>query len=182
MDLARLLATLVGTTSIREINGGHQSRVFAVVRSGRRMVIKVRDASTLDRTTLETRVDTVAELAAIDDRVCAPVSLEGGLVTTVDGDDGWVGLVTCYEYADGEAPDTASGADAALMGGALARLHQSMSSIGQKPLPLVAALAAVRPDWEGPTQLLHGDVNAGALPSWHETLRAFVHRYHDQRL
>lgn len=163
MDLARRLAKLVGTTSVREILGGHQSQVFEVARSGRRMVVKVRDAVTVDRAALQTRVETVAALATIDPRVCGPVPLDGSLVTTLDGDNGWVGLVTCYEYADGEAPDTASPADAALMGSALARLHQSMRSIERKGLPLVAALDTVEPDWTGPTQLLHGDFNAGNL-------------------
>jgi aminoglycoside phosphotransferase (APT) family kinase protein len=47
------------------------------------------------------------------------------------------------------------------MGCSLARLHQAMRLLGQKSLPLVAALATVRPDWAGPTQMLHGDFNAG---------------------
>lgn len=163
MDLARRLAKLVGTTSVREILGGHQSRVFEVTRtrSDQRMVVKVQDASTLDRAALQTRVETVAELATIDPQVCGPVPLDGRLVMTLDGDSGWVGLVTCYQYADGEAPDTASPADANLMGSALARLHQSMRSIERKALPLVAALDTVQPAWTGPTQLLHGDFNAG---------------------
>lgn len=89
MDLARRLAKLVGTTSVREILGGHQSQVFEVTRSGQRMVIKVQDASTLDRANLQTRVETVAELATIDPRVCGPVTLDGSLVKTLDGDNGW---------------------------------------------------------------------------------------------
>jgi Ser/Thr protein kinase RdoA (MazF antagonist) len=49
------------------------------------------------------------------------------------------------------------------MGCCLARLHESMRQLGQRSLPLVAAVAAVRRDWAGPTQLLHGDFNAGNL-------------------
>jgi Ser/Thr protein kinase RdoA (MazF antagonist) len=161
VDLARRVAKLVGTTNVREIRGGHQSRVFEVARSGRRMVVKVHDASTVDRVTLNTRVETIAELAAIDDQVCGPAPLEGRLVTTLDGDDGWVGLVTCYGYADGNAPNAASLADATLMGNSLARLHRSMRRIGQQALPLVAALDTVQPEWAGHVQLLHGDFNAG---------------------
>jgi hypothetical protein len=63
------------------------------------------------------------------------------LVTTLDDDNGWTGLVTCYECAEGDAADVSSRADAT-MGCSLARLHQSMRRIGQKALPLVAALDA----------------------------------------
>lgn len=163
VDLTRRLAKLVGTTGVREIPGGHQSQVFEVVRSGQRMVVKVQDASTLDRATLQTRVETVAELATIDPRVCGPVMLDGSLVTTLNGDNGWVRLVTCYQYANGAAPDAASPADAALMGSALAQLHQSMRRLEPKALPLVAALDAVQHEWNGPMQLLHGDFNAANL-------------------
>jgi Ser/Thr protein kinase RdoA (MazF antagonist) len=163
MDLARRVAKLVGATSTREILGGHQSRVFEVARSGRRMVVKVHDASTVDKVTLNTRVETIAMLAVIDEQVCGPVPLEGRLVTTFEGGDGRVGLVTCYEFAEGDAPDAASLVDATLMGNCLARLHRSMRRIGQQALPLVAALDTVRPDWDGHPQLLHGDFNAGNL-------------------
>lgn len=163
MDLGRRVAKLVGATSVREILGGHQSRVFEGARSDRRVIVKVHDASAVDRATLNTRVETIAMLAAIDDQVCGPVPLEGRLVTTLKGDHVRVGFVTCYEYAEGDAPDAASRADATLMGDSLARLHQSMRRIGQKALPRVAALETVEPDWDGPTQLLHGDFNAGNL-------------------
>ena len=163
MDLARRVAKLVGATSVREILGGHQSRVFEVARSDRRVVVKVHDASTVDTVTLNTRVETIAMLAAIDEQVCGPVPLEGRLVTTLEGGDGRVELVTCYEYAEGDAPDAASLADATLMGNSLARLHQSMRRIGWQGLPLVAALETMRPDWDGHRQLLHGDFNAGNL-------------------
>lgn len=163
MDLDRRLAKLVDTASVREILGGHQSQVFEVARSGQRLVVKVRDACTLDSAAFQTRVETVAELAMIDPRVCGPVPLDGRLVTTLDGDNGWVGLVTCYEYADGQALHVASPADATLLGNALARLHQSMRRLERKALPLVAALDRVEPEWNGPTQLLHGDFNTKNL-------------------
>lgn len=173
MDLARRLAKLVGTTSVHEVLGGHQSQVFEVTRSGQRQVVKVRDAFTVDRAVFQARVETVAELATIDPQVCGPVALDGSLVTTIDGDNGWVGLVTCYEYADGEAPDPASRADAMLMGNAMARLHQSMKRLEQKALPLVAALDTVQPEWNGPLQLLHGDFNAGNLRATGGVARIF---------
>ena len=173
MDLARRLAKLVGATSVHEVLGGHQSQVFEVTRSGRRQVVKVRDGSTIDRAVFQARVETVAELATIDPQVCGPVALNGSLVTTIDGDNGWVGLLTCYEYADGEALDPASPADAMLMGNAMARLHQSMERLEQRALPLVAALDTVQPEWNEPLQLLHGDFNAGNLRATGGVARIF---------
>lgn len=163
VDVADRVVELVGAMTVREILGGHQSRAFEVRRKGDRLVVKVQDASMVDSATARERVDVIAELAALDDQVCAPWPLDGRLTTVLDDDDGWTGLVTCYEYAAGDAPDTSSRADAMSMGCCLARLHRSMRQLGPRSLPHVAALAAVRPDWTGPTQLLHGDFNAGNL-------------------
>lgn len=44
---------------------------------------------------------------------------------------------------------------------------------GRKALPLVAALDTVQPEWNGPTQLLHGDFNAGNLRSVGGVARIF---------
>ena len=38
-----------------------------------------------------------------------------------------------------------------------------MATLDAGALPLVAAIRTVRPDWDGPVQLLHGDFNAGNL-------------------
>ena len=154
---------LLGATRVREVHGGHQSRVFEVVGPAPRMVVKVHDASMVDRTLLETRAETTAAIAEVDGRVCRPLPVDGLLVTSLDGDDGWTGLVTCFAYATGVAPAVDNRDDAALVGRALAGLHESMKSVEQRALPLVATLATVQPDWSGPMQLLHGDFNTGNL-------------------
>lgn len=94
-------------------------------------------------------------------------------MTTLELANGQVGFVTCYEYADGDAPDAASPPDATLMGRTLAGLHEAMRSIRTNALPLVAALEAVQPDWDGPTQLLHGDFNTGNVRSSDGVTRVF---------
>lgn len=156
------LAALTDATSVREVGGGHQSRVFLVERAGGRLVAKVRRAHDVDQATAAHQAEAVADLAAIDPWVCGPVPIAGALVTEVES-DGELHLLTFLEHVDGREPEPAAPADAELMGKVLARLHATMATLDRRPLPLVAAIRAVRPDWDGPTQLLHGDWNAGNL-------------------
>jgi Ser/Thr protein kinase RdoA (MazF antagonist) len=130
-----------------------------VDRPGERIVVKFHDASVVDPDAVRARVDAIAELAALDDQVCGPLPLDGRLATALDHDDGWRGLVTCYEYAAGDAPTRRD----ALMRRRWVPLPgcTRRCDCSAKSLPLVAALATVRPDWAGPTQMLHGDFNAG---------------------
>jgi hypothetical protein len=51
--------------------------LIVVTRLGERLVVRVQDAFAVGAATLSMRVDTTAELAAIDDQVCRHVSLEG---------------------------------------------------------------------------------------------------------
>jgi Ser/Thr protein kinase RdoA (MazF antagonist) len=162
VDLVWRITALAGATSVVELSGGHQSRVFVADRPDGRVVVKVRRQADVDRAAVTARMAVVADLAAVDPQVCGPVPLGGVLVTELE-DDGDAYVVTCCEHVDGPAPDPANPVDAALMGRALARLHRSMASLDPQPLPLVAALRTVRPDWDGPSQLLHGDFNAGNL-------------------
>lgn len=173
MDLSRRLAELVGAARVHEVPGGHQSRVFEAVgrADGERVVVKVLDGSRVNRATVETRVQVVAELAELDEHVCRPLAVGGRLVTALDGDG--VGLVTCYEYAAGVPPVAADPDDSRLMGRTLALLHASMRRIGAKDLPLVAALRAAPLRGDGPMQLLHGDFNAGNLRHVDGEVRVF---------
>ena len=174
MDLAQRLVELVGLTSVDELSGGHQSRVFvAAGAAGRRLVVKVLDASLVDRRRVETRIAIVAELAQLDPSVCRPLPVGGRLVTELRDAGNTGGLVTCYEYAPGAPLAAADPDDANRMGRALARLHESMRRVGPKDLPLVAPLRAVPFDISGPTQLVHGDFNAGNLRHCDGTIRIF---------
>lgn len=162
MDLVWRIAALTGAVSVRELSGGHQSRVFLVDRAGGRLVAKVRRAAGVDPAIVRARAEAVARLAAVDPWVCGPVPIGGELVTQIES-DGAVHLLTLCDFVDGRPPDPTTPADAELMGRVLARLHATMATVDASALPLVAALRTVRPDWDGPTQLLHGDFNAGNL-------------------
>jgi Ser/Thr protein kinase RdoA (MazF antagonist) len=162
VDLVWRIAALTGASSVRELGGGHQSRVFEVDRPEGRLVAKVRRADHVDRDLLEARLDTIDRLATVDPWVCGPVQVGGDLVTELEC-DGDAHLVTFGDFVDGRPPDPTAPADADLMGRVLARLHATMATVDASALPLVAALRTVQPDWDGPAQLLHGDFNAGNL-------------------
>ncbi|WCO69192.1 phosphotransferase [Iamia majanohamensis] len=169
------LSELPGVTLVRELGGGHQSRVFEAVLgpAGRRVVLKVRDADEVDRAVVEARVGAVADLAAVEPMVCRPLPLDGALVRDVAGDDGKARLATCVEHADGTPPDVRRPADAYAMGRALARLHAAMADLGPRAIPAVATLDRVGSPFEGPVQLLHGDVSAGNVRLTPAGLRIF---------
>lgn len=162
MDLVWRIAGLTDAASVRELGGGHQSRVFVVERPDGPLVAKVRRAADVDRSLLEARLDATGRLATVDPWVCGPVRVGGALVTELecDGDEH---LVTFCDFVDDRPPDPATTADADLMGRVLARLHATMATVDASALPLVAAIGTVRPGWDGSTQLLHGDFNAGNL-------------------
>jgi Ser/Thr protein kinase RdoA (MazF antagonist) len=162
VELVWRIAALTDAVSVRELAGGHQSRVFVAERPGGRLVAKVRNAVDVDLAAVTARAEAVARLAAIDPWVCGPVALGDDLVTAFEADGGEY-VLTCCDFVDGRAPDPTTPADAALMGRVLARLHATMATVDAAELPLVAALLTVQPDWDGPSQLLHGDFNAGNL-------------------
>jgi Ser/Thr protein kinase RdoA (MazF antagonist) len=174
VDLGERLARLLDGATIHELSEGRQSRVFVASRSADQpVIVKVLDASLVDREELETRVAAVAELADLNSSVCRPLPLDGGLVSKLEVDGDYLGLVTCYEYAAGAAVVADRSNDATLMGASLALLHASMRRLEPKRLPLVAALRTVRFDTDGPTQLLHGDFNASNLRRTDGVLRIF---------
>jgi Ser/Thr protein kinase RdoA (MazF antagonist) len=175
VDLGERLAMLMDGATIHEVSEGRQSRVFVASRSAvdRPVIVKVLDASLVDRGELETRVAAVAELSDLNSSVCRPLPIDGRLVNKLDVDGGYVGLVTCYEYAVGTALVADRSNDALVMGKSLALLHVSMRRLQPKSLPLVAALRTVRFDTGGPMQLLHGDFNASNLRRADGVLRIF---------
>ena len=177
MDLGERLVQLLAAAEVEELGGGHQARVFRVVRHvGDVVVAKVLDATLVDRHELETRLAVTIALSALDGRVCRPVTHDDRMVAEIT--DGAVHhhYVVCFEFADGPAPDPAEPTDASLMGRELARLHMSMSQLPPTTLPLVAALRAAPPAsvaTDGEYQLLHGDFNASNLRKANGTVRIF---------
>jgi len=147
----------------RELRGGYQSRVvLATERNGphsRDIVIKLIDATLIDRPEAMERLRVRDRVSSHDDRVVPIVPLAGAKVNRI-GD--------CFAVAsgkiDGRFLDVAHRPDVERMGRALARLHQSLRLVSAD-LPAVAALRAGEPV-EGLLdnhQLLHGDFGASNL-------------------
>jgi Ser/Thr protein kinase RdoA (MazF antagonist) len=162
MELTEQLVTLFGGTDVAALGGGHQSRVFRVVRdNGQAVVAKVLDAAMTNRDELEVRVDTIAALADLDPQVCRPVPVDHALVTALTIAGGV--YVVGYEFAEGTALTPSDPEDAELMGRTLSQLHRSMSRLPPTSLPLIGALRSDPPDTTEPHQMLHGDFNATNL-------------------
>lgn len=174
MELTDRLVDLLTASAVTELDGGHQARVFQVIdNSGTRRIAKVLDASLVERSDVEMRVGVVAELADLDPRVCRPLAIGSRLVADVALDEDHAGLITCYEYADGTAPNVAEPTDVARMGRALAELHISMRHLPPTSLPPVAPLWTAGSGARRPEQLLHGDFNAGNLRQLDGAVRIF---------
>jgi Ser/Thr protein kinase RdoA (MazF antagonist) len=155
---------VAGAVDATAVAGGFQSHVFELAfADGRHAVAKVLDASLIAAAEVLCRVELVAELAASDPRVCAPLSINGRLVNEVVGDGGADALLICFEFADGVAPDERDPSDAELMGSTLAGLHQSLARLAPRSLPRVAALRSNSLDAADDMQLLHGDFNSANL-------------------
>jgi Ser/Thr protein kinase RdoA (MazF antagonist) len=166
MDLIERLRAALPIDSIESLSGGHQSRVFSAVGPSGRLVVKVQDASLVDRTELLARLDVVAALAELHARVCRPLSVGDTRVVELRSDGQVEHYVTCFDFAPGTAPDPERPTDAEQMGTALAHLHRSMRQLPPVPLPAVAALRTPAAEELASTvdrQLLHGDFNAGNL-------------------
>ncbi|CAN5509648.1 hypothetical protein BH24ACT4_BH24ACT4_06440 [soil metagenome] len=175
VDQLAALRELLGTSDLEELIGGHQSRVYAATLPGEaaRVVVKVRPLDEVEEGDLRTRMQVVAELAAVEPLVCRPFRLDGQLVLRLEGDAGWRGFATCVEHVGGLAPDPSDGSDATAMGASLARLHLRMADLGPVDLPLVAALRSTEGDLASAVQLLHGDFGAGNLRRTPAGLRIF---------
>jgi len=84
VDLESTVLLLTGATSSRAVAEGHQSLVFELLLdAGQRAVAKVIDASLVDVDPVVARVETIAELADIDERVCCPLRIEDDFVNAV---------------------------------------------------------------------------------------------------
>lgn len=175
MDLAGRLTQLLDGVRVRELAGGHQSRVFETTADpdGRRMIVKVVDASLVDRGVHAARVETVAALARTGPHVCRPLPVNGQLVAEIDLGGDRRGLVTGTEHAGGRPVLAGRRDDARRMGETLATLHRSLRNLGPRDLPLVAPLRVVPDDLSGPHQLLHGDFSAGNVRERDGLLRVF---------
>lgn len=149
----------LGVVVGEELHAGEQSRVFEAVVDGRRVALKLSDASFVDRELLVARMDVVARVSRVLPSAVAPVPVEGRLVAAVDG---W--LVTATEFVHGRAPEVGDPYDAAAMGRCLAELHATLAGI-EADLPPVAALrgAPPTPSLTSEWQLVHGDVSAQNL-------------------
>ena len=177
MDLDQRLAAALAVDQVEELTGGHQSRVFrATDRNGLPVVVKVFDASMVDRVELDARLDVTAALADVDPRVCRPLVVAGRRVTELTLANGRHHYVVCFEFAHGTELDPARADDAARMGAALAELHASMSQLPATSLPVVRALRtapAADASIAGPHQLLHGDFHASNLRESGGVVRIF---------
>jgi Ser/Thr protein kinase RdoA (MazF antagonist) len=176
MDLAERVAEALGVDEVDELAGGHQSRVFRADRGGRPAVAKVLDASTVDRTELDVRLDVTAAVAPIDPRVCAPLVFGDQRVRELSSPTFVEHYIVCFEFAAGSAPDPARAADGRRMGDALSRLHVAMSQLPATSLPVVHALRTISADGApaaGAQQLLHGDFNASNLREMGGVVRIF---------
>lgn len=174
MELPERLVDLLAASTVEELTGGHQARVFQLTdHGGNRTIAKVLDAASVERNDVVTRVEIVAALADLDPQVCRPIAIDSRLVTEIAIDVNHTGLITRYEYADGRPPDLADPHDAARMGRALAELHLSMSQLPPTPLPAVAARRMINRDASGPEQLLHGDFNSANVRQLDGVIKIF---------
>jgi len=105
----------------------------------------------------------LANLAALDPRVCAPLVEGGAYVVDVDV-DGTTMYGTLFELAEGEVPDDVNPTDAYLVGANLSKLHTSLQDLPEYEIPLVPALApgGFEPG-NAPLQLIHGDFGSQNL-------------------
>lgn len=165
MDLIDRLREAYRFDEIRELDEGHQARVFEVVHRGERMIAKAVEATADGRALLEARLDVIDMLGELDQPVCRPLWIGDERTIEIDSDEG-EHLVVCFEFADGPHPEPSSRRDAQAMGTLLGVLHLAMAQLPPMPLPPVAALEAVPIGQDlhlSTPQLLHGDFGANNL-------------------
>ena len=174
MGFVESVLEVTGAVTAHELGEGHQSRVFELMlRDGQRIIAKVLDSALVDARAVRARVDAVAELSDLDQRVCRPIRFGDDLVNLIADDAGSSALLLCFEFADGVALDIGHTDDAELMGRTLARLHRSLARVRRRDVPEVAASQAVRLDVNEEFQLLHGDFNSGNLRRTNSTVKVF---------
>lgn len=147
-----------GLTSIEEVQGGYQSRVFRARRGGADLAVKLTDGRRVDRKSFGSRLLVVKESATVNPQVVGPLPTGSDLVQPLGP---W--LVVTYPWIEGASPDPREHPDVTRMAEALARLHRSLRGLGCYDLPPLAALRAQPVDaatLPGELQLLHGDFSA----------------------
>lgn len=165
MNLIDVLTDVLDVEAVEELEGGHQARVFRVVRHGVAMVAKAHDSLAVERRDLEARLDVMTSLAVLGQPVCRPLPIGDDIVLEIESERGG-GYLVCFEFAAGREPNPAAAHDSAVMGAALSQLHAAMAQLPVMPLPPVAALATTSIEAEpalGSAQLLHGDFSASNL-------------------
>ncbi|CAN5454989.1 hypothetical protein BH23ACT9_BH23ACT9_09090 [soil metagenome] len=166
MGLVEGLEEALGCAVLRELDGGHQSRVLEVSHRTGTMIAKAVRADAVDRSQLRARCEVVTRLAEMGQPVCRPFVVAENWIVEVGGGDDLAHLVVCSELAAGVEPNVEVGDDAMAMGALLARLHAAMALLPLTALPTVAALVAspAAPELElSPVQLLHGDFSASNM-------------------
>ena len=153
----------LGLHYIRELHGGHQSRVVLASSQDAslpsELVVKLIDSSTADHSHALERLQVRDRVATYDDRVVPIVMVDGAKVHRIGNC-----LAVASPKIDGRFFDVGDRPDVERMGRALARLHQSLRLVHSE-LPVVSALRA-GPLVEGLQnnhQLLHGDFSASNL-------------------
>lgn len=165
----------LGLHDVEDVRGGYQSRgVYAARHGDQPVVLKLVDARLVDRGALQTRLDMLEQLGAVNATVCRPVALAGRLLNERELGSGNTVYAVAYEFADGAPPVVGDPDEAELMGQVLAELHGSMARLPQFDLPRLAAfparatltdvardigvpLGSLRDPTHSPLQLLHGD-------------------------
>ncbi|MCP3990400.1 MAG: phosphotransferase [Actinomycetia bacterium] len=149
--------TELGLTREAEVHGGHQSKVFLATGQAGPLIVKLARASPA-ADVLRQRVEIIRQLADINRAVVGPLELRSNLVTDVGQ---W--RVVCYPYVEGTSPDTDDRCDAEAMAETLAMLHDSLATLTEAKLPLVAALRGEPDDGLRHGQVIHGDYAAANL-------------------
>ena len=147
-------------------------------------MIKVVSADAVDAAALRGRLAAVRRLAGIAPAVCAPLDLDGAIISSLPGVDGHLDHVMLFAFADGRAPSPLLPADTEAIGATLALIHDAGRSIAHDDVPRFAVIdveaAALAPpsatdallrvlervrrfDGSAPATLLHGDYGSHNL-------------------
>jgi Ser/Thr protein kinase RdoA (MazF antagonist) len=152
----------LGLVPIRQVSGGHQSRVFIAQTTRGRVVVKLTDERFVDLPRFERGLEMLVDLARQDDHAVGPQLHNGEYLNRLDG---WLAVV--YPFVTGVMPNVERDGDVVTMGRTLARLHRSMSRLPTFELPAVAGFefAQVAMPESPPVQiqLIHGDFAAANL-------------------
>jgi len=159
----------LGVSDPVELHAGKQSRCFAAVLDGRKVVVKLTDQRLTDVAILSARMQAVETLGGELPAVVAPIRVAGDLIRPIGE---W--LMTATPFVAGDRLDISTPHAGRLMGETLARLHEALAAMPVFEVPPVAALESdsPRPEQSG-WQLLHGDFSDKNLIASPTGLRIF---------